>query len=49
MRSLFLAIGLFAFSWTAFAQGDRGTITGAVSDPAGAIVASARKLGLIAR
>jgi hypothetical protein len=41
VRSLQLAFCLVAFSWTVFAQGDRGTITGAVSDPAGAIVANA--------
>jgi hypothetical protein len=32
---------LFLFGLTAFAQGDRGTITGVISDPAGAVVASA--------
>src|SRR5580704_17168316 len=32
---------LLFFVLSAFAQGDRGTITGAVSDPAGAIVAAA--------
>ena len=26
-----------AFAWTAFAQTDRGTITGTISDPAGAV------------
>ena len=37
--TLIFAICLFAFA--AFAQGDRGTITGTLSDPAGAVVASA--------
>ncbi len=32
---------LFLFAFTAFAQSDRGTITGTVSDPAGAVVAGA--------
>jgi hypothetical protein len=32
---------LSAFALSAFAQGDRGTITGLVSDPAGAVVANA--------
>jgi hypothetical protein len=34
----FLALG---FALMAFAQGDRGTITGTVSDPAGAVVPNA--------
>jgi hypothetical protein len=38
MRSLALFL---LFSLAAFAQSDRGTITGTVSDPAGAVVASA--------
>jgi hypothetical protein len=38
MRSLLLVVGLIA---VAFAQSDRGTITGTVSDPAGAVVAGA--------
>jgi hypothetical protein len=37
LPSLFL--GLFASA--AFAQSDRGTITGTVTDPAGAVVANA--------
>src|SRR5580692_11384377 len=32
---------LFLFALTAFAQSDRGTITGTVLDPAGAVVAGA--------
>src|SRR5712691_404515 len=32
---------LFTFALAAFAQSDRGTITGTVSDPAGAVVAGA--------
>jgi carboxypeptidase family protein len=36
MRSL--AIGFFALSFAAFAQTDRGTITGTVADPANAVI-----------
>ena len=32
---------LFLFAFAAFAQSDRGTITGAVSDPTGAVIAGA--------
>jgi hypothetical protein len=35
------SICLLAFAAAVFAQSDRGTITGAISDPAGAVVASA--------
>ena len=38
MRLSFLVVGL---TIAAFAQSDRGTITGTVLDPAGAVVASA--------
>ena len=38
MRSMMLAVCVFAFGWAAFAQSDRGTITGTVSDPVGAVV-----------
>ena len=41
MRSLTAAACLLAISYTAFAQSDRGTITGTISDPAGAIIANA--------
>src|SRR6202051_4023460 len=41
MRPLTVATGLFVFGLMAFAQGDRGTITGTIADPAGAVVASA--------
>jgi hypothetical protein len=41
MRLLILGIGCILVSWIALAQGDRGTITGTVSDPAGAVVAAA--------
>ena len=34
-------VGLISFAGIAFGQSDRGTITGTVSDPAGAVVASA--------
>ncbi len=39
MRSLIISL-CFASAMTAFAQSDRGTITGTVSDPAGAVVAN---------
>src|SRR5215472_7818598 len=41
MRSLSIAFCLVAVEFAAFAQSDRGTITGTVSDPAGAVVAAA--------
>ena len=41
MRPLLLAGTLFGFSFALVAQTDRGTITGAVTDPAGAVIASA--------
>jgi len=41
MRSLPIAFCFFAFVSAALAQSDRGTITGTVSDPAGAVIASA--------
>src|SRR6516165_10941305 len=41
MRSLVVAGCLFALGYAVFAQSDRGTITGAVADPAGAVVAAA--------
>src|SRR6202521_617258 len=41
MRALLVAASFVLFTWTAFAQGDRGAITGTVDDPAGAVVASA--------
>ena len=37
MRSLLIAVCLFGFAFAALAQSDRGTITGTVSDPAGAV------------
>ena len=42
MRSLLAAVGVFVCVCAALAQSDRGTITGTVSDPAGAIVAAAQ-------
>ena len=39
MRSFYFAI--FLFTGAAFAQTDRGTITGTISDSTGAVVASA--------
>jgi len=41
MRFLIIASSLFFFTLAAFAQGDRGSITGTISDPAGALVANA--------
>src|SRR5579883_3079709 len=41
MRSLSVTVCLFVSGFAAFAQSDRGTITGTVSDPAGAVVANA--------
>jgi hypothetical protein len=41
VRSLPLVVCSLAIAFTAFAQSDRGNITGTVSDPAGAVVASA--------
>src|SRR6185312_13143906 len=42
MRSLLLSAGLFVFALSIFAQSDRGTITGTISDPAGAVIAGAQ-------
>jgi len=41
MRLSLLGTGLLLLAWASFAQSDRGTITGTVWDPAGAVVASA--------
>ena len=41
MRLRFVALSLLLCALSAFAQSDRGTITGTVSDPAGAVVANA--------
>jgi Carboxypeptidase regulatory-like domain len=41
MRSLIVAVCLIGSALTAFAQSDRGTITGTIADPAGAVVANA--------
>src|SRR5579872_2130195 len=41
MRSFLVVICLLVSTVVVLAQGDRGTITGTVSDPAGALVASA--------
>src|SRR5579883_960202 len=40
MKSLLLTVCLFLCAWAAFAQ-DRGTITGTVADPAGAVISNA--------
>ena len=37
----FKLVGIFVFAVVAFAQSDRGTITGTVSDPGGAVIAAA--------
>lgn len=41
MRSFFVAVGVCLLAPALFAQSDRGTITGTVADPAGAVVAGA--------
>lgn len=41
MRFLVASLGLLILAGTAFGQGDRGTITGSIADPAGAVVAGA--------
>jgi Carboxypeptidase regulatory-like domain/TonB dependent receptor len=41
MRLGCIAICLGVFAFAAFAQSDRGTITGTISDPAGAVIANA--------
>ena len=41
MRSLSIAFFTLLFAAGLFAQGDRGTITGTIADPAGAVVANA--------
>jgi hypothetical protein len=41
MRSRFVVIAMVVFPAMSFGQGDRGSITGTVADPAGAIVAAA--------
>jgi hypothetical protein len=41
MRASLAAVCLVVFSWAAFAQTDRGTITGTITDPAGAVVPNA--------
>ena len=41
MRSLKVVACLLAFAWIALPQSDRGTITGTVADPAGAVVPNA--------
>ncbi|MCU1335836.1 MAG: hypothetical protein JWO19_1417 [Bryobacterales bacterium] len=42
MRSFLLFAGSFVFALAILGQSDRGTITGTISDPAGAVVASAK-------
>ena len=42
MRSIVIAAGSVLFALAAFGQTDRGSITGTISDPAGAVVASAK-------
>jgi hypothetical protein len=41
MRSATIAVSLFVLSVAGYAQSDRGSITGVIADPAGAVVANA--------
>ena len=41
MRPSLLLASVFPFAFSIFAQTDRGTMTGTVSDPAGAVIANA--------
>ncbi len=41
MRSLLIALCLLVSAFAAFAQSDRGTITGTIADPGGAVIANA--------
>jgi len=41
MRSLCAVFGCLLFAAAGFAQSDRSTVTGTISDPAGAVVANA--------
>ena len=41
MRLLTINVSVFLSSLAVFAQGDRGTITGTIADPAGAVIAAA--------
>ena len=41
MRSLTIALSILLSVGGVFAQGDRGTITGTIADPAGAVIAAA--------
>ncbi|PWU10309.1 MAG: hypothetical protein C5B51_04510 [Terriglobia bacterium] len=41
VRVPLIVLGLLTLAVTAFAQSDRGTITGTISDPAGAVIANA--------
>ena len=41
MRASLAAVCLVLSSWAAFAQTDRGTITGTITDPAGAVIPNA--------
>jgi hypothetical protein len=41
MRSLSIAICVFLLAWTVFAQSDRGTVTGTITDQANAVVVNA--------
>jgi hypothetical protein len=41
MRSLWIAFSVLCFSSSLFAQSDRGTITGTISDPGGLVIAGA--------
>ena len=41
MRFIKSSLGVAVFALSLFAQTDRGTLTGTISDPAGAVVANA--------
>src|SRR5580658_5087099 len=41
MRSLSIILSVFVMSSALFAQGDRGTITGTITDPRGLVIAGA--------
>src|SRR5215471_12088298 len=42
MRSVWVSVGIALLAFTAFAQSNQGTITGTISDPSGAVIATAQ-------